>query len=121
MYRTQRFLTAFALTAAFLGAAATANRAAAMTAAPLYEIAPPAQDASSVQIVHFICDWKCARRWPPRQYWQWDQRPVWDDPWTVLQPNIMGSPEPRFVPADRWAHEWHPPWMRYRHAHRHHH
>ena len=61
----------------------------------------------------FVCDPRCARRWPPRQYWQWDQRPIWDDPWTVLQPNFWGSPEPYFVPADQWAHEWHPPWIRH--------
>jgi hypothetical protein len=116
MYRTKHFLTAFALAAALLAAAAPANQAAAMTAAALSEITPPAQDASSVHIVHFTCDWKCARRWPQRQYWQWDQRPIWDDPWTVLRPNIWGSPEPHFAPADRWAHKWHPPWIHYRHA-----
>jgi len=77
-------------------------------------------DGRSVRTVDFVCDWKCARRWPPRQYWQWDQRPIWDDPWTVLRPTIWGSPEPYFVPADRWAHEWRPPWIRYRRAHHRH-
>jgi hypothetical protein len=76
-----------------------------------------AQDARSIRLVDFVCDWKCARRWPPRQYWQWDQRPIWDDPWTVLRPTIWGSPEPYVVPADHWVHKWHPPWIRYRHAH----
>jgi hypothetical protein len=77
-----------------------------------------AQDGRSDSMI--VCDWKCARRWPPRQYWQWDQRPIWDDPWAGLRPNIWGSPEPYVVPADRWAHEWHPPWIRDRHArHRH--
>jgi hypothetical protein len=38
----------------------------------------------------------------------------------VLRPNFWGSPEPYFVPADQWAHEWHPPWVRHwrpRHPH----
>ena len=106
-------LTAFAL-AALLPVMAPANRAEAMTMA-----APPeraaAADARSLRTVDFVCDWKCGRRW--RQYWQWDQRPVWDDPWTLLHPNIMGSPEPYVMRADRWAHQWHPPWIRYWHTH----
>ena len=54
--------------------------------------------------------------WAPRQYWQWDHRPVWDDPWAVLRPNFWGSAEPHLVPADIWACKWHlpsdQPWAR---------
>jgi hypothetical protein len=110
-------LTAFAIAALFAAMAPT-SRSVAMTPATPYEHATATeQHTGRARIVDFICDWKCARRWPPRQYWQWDQRPIWDDPWTVLGPNFWGSPEPDLVPADRWAHEWHPPWIRYRHAH----
>lgn len=108
-------LTAFAI-AALLTVTASGNHAAAMRPAAPSESAAAAWNAPSVRTVDFVCDWKCARRWPQRQYWQWDQRHVWDDPWTVLRPTIWGSPEPDLVPADRWAHEWHPPWIRYRHA-----
>ena len=66
---------------------------------------------------------ECARDWPNRQYWQWDHRPIWDDPWLVLKPNFWGSPEPHLVAADIWARKWHPPWLHYwgphhRHARR---
>jgi hypothetical protein len=97
-----------------------ADRAAAMTVAARSELASATPIAARVHTAHFTCDSRCARRWPPRQYWQWDQRPVWDDPWMVLRPNFWGSPEPYFVPADQWAHEWHPPWIRHwrpRHPH----
>lgn len=59
-------------------------------------------------------------QWAPRQYWRWDHRPIWDDPWEVLRPTIWGSPEPYLVPADIWACEWHLPRVhpRYRHRHR---
>lgn len=90
-----------------------ANRAVAMAATAPSELAHATPSASAVQMAHFSCDPRCARRWPPRQYWQWDQRPVWDDPRTVLQPNFWGSPEPYFVPADQWTHEWRPPWIRH--------
>jgi hypothetical protein len=50
-----------------------------------------------------------AREWAPREFWQWDHRPIWDDPWTVLRPTIWGSPEPYVVPADIWACKWHLP------------
>jgi hypothetical protein len=105
--------TALAI-AALWAVVAPANQAVAS------EHAVVVQDGLSVRMGDFVCDWKCARRWPPRQYWQWDRRPIWDDPWTVLQPTIWGSPEPYVVPADSWARGWHPPWIRYRHA-RHHH
>jgi hypothetical protein len=60
----------------------------------------------------------CVRDWPHRQYWQWDHRPIWDDPWLVLKPNFFGSPEPHLVPADIWARKWHPPWLqRWHHRH----
>lgn len=50
-----------------------------------------------------------APEWPHRQYWQWGDRPIWDDPWVVLRPNFWGSPEPHVVPADIWACKWHLP------------
>ena len=56
------------------------------------------------------------RQW--RHYWRWDHRPVWDDPWEVLEPTIWGSPEPHYVPADIWARKWHPAHRRHW-AHRH--
>jgi hypothetical protein len=108
-------LTAFAIATLF-SAVAPGHSAAAMTPGPPSAFAASAWHARNFRAVGFICDWKCARRWSPRQYWQWDERPIWDDPWTVLRPTILGSPEPDLVPADRWAHEWHPPWIRYRHA-----
>jgi hypothetical protein len=94
-------------------AAAPAEHVMAMTVAAPPEFAAAAPHTVSVHMAHFVCDARCARRWPARQYWQWDQRPVWDDPWGVLQPNFWGSAEPYFVPADQWAHEWHPPWIRH--------
>jgi hypothetical protein len=112
-------LTAFSIGALVL-AMASANRANAMTAAAPSELVPAAPAAARVHTVHFTCDPRCMRRWPPRRYWQWDQRPASDDPWTALQPNFLGSPEPYFVPADQWAHAWHPPWIRHwrpRHLH----
>lgn len=55
------------------------------------------------------------RQWAPREYWQWDHRPIWDDPWAVLRPNFWGSPEPHLVPADIWACKWHlPSWRDWR-------
>jgi hypothetical protein len=93
-------------------AAAPASRAMAITAAAPSELARASPDANGIYMAHFTCDPRCARRWPPRQYWQWDERPIWDDPSAVLRPNFWGSPEPYFVPADQWAHEWHPPWVR---------
>lgn len=67
---------------------------------------------------HLRCE--CARDWPHRMYWQWDHRPIWDDPWLVLKPNFWGSPEPHLVPADIWAHKWHPPWLHYWRLHHRH-
>jgi hypothetical protein len=61
-----------------------------------------------------------AQQWSPRTYWQWDERPIWDDPWTVLRPNFWGSPEPYLMPADIWACEWHLPGVRYWRWHRRH-
>lgn len=108
--------TLMAFAAAGLALAmAPANRAAAMTAAAPSELPIATPDTSDLHLVRYNCGPRCARRWQPRQYWQWDQRPVWDNPWAVLQPNFWGSPEPYFVPADQWAHEWHPPWARHWH------
>jgi hypothetical protein len=65
--------------------------------------------------------WRCAcsREWAPRRYWQWDHRPIWDDPWLVLKPNFWGSPLPHLLPANIWAREWHPPWLHRWRAHHH--
>lgn len=63
---------------------------------------------------------ECARDWPHRQYWQWDHRPIWDDPWLTLKPNFFGSPEPHLVPADIWVRKWHPPWLQHWRSHRRH-
>jgi hypothetical protein len=104
-------LMAFALGGLIL-ATAPANRAVAMTVAPLSEPAPVNPTAADIHMARFNCDPRCVRRWPPRQYRQWDQRPAWDDPWSVLQPNFWGSPEPYYVPTDQWAREWRPPWVR---------
>jgi hypothetical protein len=101
---------------ALILATTPANRATAMTPAAPSEFAPAAWNAHRIHKVDFVCDWRCTRRWPPQQYWQWDERPIWDDPWSVLRPNFWGSPEPHLVPADHWAHKWHPPWIRYWHT-----
>jgi hypothetical protein len=84
---------ALALALAVLGGAP--NRAAATElASPEHAVASPRHHA---------------RQWPWREYWQWDHRPIWDDPWVVLRPNFWGSPEPHLVPADIWACKWHLP------------
>ena len=110
-------LAAFAMAAA-LSAVEPANRAAAMAAGAWSEPSLVKLNANGVQIVDAGCDWRCARKFPPRHYWQWDDRPIWDDPWAVLEPNFWGSPEPHLVPADIWACEWHLPatqsWRRHR-------
>jgi hypothetical protein len=69
-----------------------------------------------LQTVGFDC--RCVRAWGPRHYWQWDHRPVWDNPWQVLRPTIWGSPEPHLVPAGIWACKWHMPSARYWRRHR---
>ena len=104
-----RTLAALALSVA-LAALVPAGRAAAA------EYGAPATAAVKH---HWRCN--CARDWPHRQYWQWDHRPIWDDPWLVLKPNFWGSPEPHLVPADIWARKWHPPYdwrAHHRHARR---
>jgi hypothetical protein len=68
------------------------------------------------QKIHYAC--RCGREWPAREYWRWDHRPIWDDPWQVLRPTIWGSPEPHVVPADIWARKWHLPARSWRWHHR---
>jgi hypothetical protein len=65
--------------------------------------------------------WTCLRAYPPRQYWQWG----WEEPpgpqWAPGPPNILGFVDPPLVPADVWARQWHPPWIRHwgwHHRHR---
>jgi hypothetical protein len=84
--------------------------------------AAPAENAvaaeyGALRAAHWRCN--CSREWPHRQYWQWDHRPIWDDPWLVLKPNFWGSPLPHLVPANVWARKWHPPWLHRWRAHRH--
>jgi len=98
-----------ALAAIALMLLTAAGPAAAMTMAARSDLSAGA-GGPRMQTIHFVC--KCNRAWPRRLYWQWDSRPIWDDPWTVLQPNFWGSPEPDLVPADVWARKWHPPWIR---------
>jgi len=106
--------TVFALCALALATSvgALAPRAAAMPFASPVEVG--AASASGVDLVHKVhCDRRCAREWPRRHYWQWDDRSIWDDSWTVLRPNFWGSPEPHLVPADIWACKWHLPSAQY--------
>lgn len=100
-----------AVFASVLAVGAATKSAAALPVAPRIGLLPAAGDAVPVQRVHYTC--RCARQWPHRQYWQWDDRPIWDDPWQVLKPNFWGSPEPHLVPADIWARQWHLPRVRY--------
>jgi hypothetical protein len=90
-----------------------ADAAAAMT---FFLPAPAARNDERLQPVPVGC--RCDAAWAPRQYWQWDHRPVWDDPWRVLRPNFWGSPEPHLVPADIWACKWHLPNRSWRWRHR---
>ena len=109
----KRLVTVSTVLAFAFAVSAAANSAAAMP------VAPPGGGAAK-QTIAVTCH--CARDWPHRQYWQWDHRPVWDDPWAVLKPNFWGSPEPHLVPADIWACKWHLPsartWTRPRRWHR---
>ncbi|MGH6675928.1 MAG: hypothetical protein ACRECE_06855, partial [Xanthobacteraceae bacterium] len=91
---------------AFAFAFGTVQRADAFPSAPAAQ-AIAMRDASPLQKVHDTC--RCSRSRPARQYWRWDHRPIWDDPWQVLRPTIWGSPEPYLVPADIWARKWHLP------------
>jgi len=99
-----------AVLASVLAAGAATSSAAALPVAPL------SAARNTMQKIHDAC--RCARQWPHRQYWQWDDRPIWDDPWRVLKPNFWGSPEPHLVPADIWAQQWHPPRRHWRWHHR---
>ncbi|MGH7248020.1 MAG: hypothetical protein ACREH9_07945 [Pseudomonadota bacterium] len=106
--------------AAFAGAVvaltlliAAANTAAAMSVTPsLGPAYAAAKHHGAAQIIHFAR--QRAEQWAPREYWQWDNRPIWDHPWEVLRPNFWGSPEPYLVPADVWVRKWHLPRVRSR-------
>jgi hypothetical protein len=106
----------FAVIAAAVAAGLTASRALAITPASPGELAAAAWTGGHAQNIGFDC--RCERNWGPREYWRWDHRPIWDDPWRVLKPNFWGSPEPHLVPADIWACKWHLPsarlWRRHR-------
>ncbi len=106
-----KIVIAGAVLALALAVGAATNRAAAIPIAPRMDVRPAAGDVGSVQKIHDAC--RCARQWPHREYWQWDSRPIWDDPWRVLKPNFWGSPEPHLVPADIWARKWHLPRVHY--------
>jgi hypothetical protein len=96
-------LAALALSLGFLAAAPAENAVAAEYTAP--------------RVAHWRCN--CSGEWAHRQYWQWDHRPIWDDPWLVLKPNFWGSPLPHLVPANVWARKWHLPWLHRWRGHRH--
>lgn len=109
------------LAAAFAAVISTGGpigRAAAMPPAAPMAVYRAAPAPTFMDRVCFGCRRKIA--WAPREYWQWDHRPVWDDPWAVLRPNFWGSPEPYLVPADIWACKWHLPsrrdWRHRRHC-----
>jgi hypothetical protein len=111
-----RIFIAGTVLASALALGLAANSATAAPIALPAGIVLPGRDGDFVQQIHLTC--RCERRWPSREYWQWDDLPIWDDSWVVLKPNFWGSPEPRLVPADIWACEWHLPatrsWRRYR-------
>lgn len=99
-----KIVVAEAVLALALAFGAATNRATTAPAAPRSEVFRAAGDAGPAQKIRYAC--RCARQWPYRHYWRWDGRPVWDDPWRVLKPNLWGSPEPHLVPADSWARKW---------------
>lgn len=101
-------IAAVAFAAALL-ACAWSNPAAAMGPAAPAALAAAGGYSAPVRPIHDV------RRWRQRHYWQWDGRPVWDDPWEVLRPTIWGSAEPHFVPANIWARKWHPAYLHRRH------
>ena len=111
MRRNSPLMTAVLVTVA---AGASVLSAAAMPIAAPVNRAAAAQPGAFVDKIRWSC--RCDREWAPREYWRWDHRPIWDDPWAVLKPNFWGSPEPHLVPADVWARKWRLryPW-RYRH------
>lgn len=92
------------------GMAADSAAAAAMPVMPALSV-PTIRDGGALRQIHFTC--RCARDWPHREYWQWDNHPIWDDPRLVLKPNFWGSPEPHLVPAGIWACKWHLPSTRH--------
>lgn len=104
-----KIVIAGAILASVLAFGAATKSAVALPVGPRIDPLPAAENA--VQKIHYVC--RCARQWPHRLYWQWDDRPIWDDPWRVLKPNFWGSPEPHLVPADIWAREWHLPRRHY--------
>ena len=104
-------IIAGAVLASVLAFGAASQGAAAAPVAPAGVLVPAGWNAG-LHKVHYRC--QCApawapREWAPREYWQWDHRPIWQDPWKVLRPTIWGSPEPYLVPADIWACKWHLP------------
>ena len=107
-------IVAIAAVAAAVSVGVSANRAAAFPPASPAKLAMAAWNGRGAQNI----DCRCARTWGAREYWRWDHRPIWDDPWQVLKPNFWGSPEPHVVPADVWARKWRlrRPW-RHRHWH----
>lgn len=109
------FLLATALLAVSL-AGASMNEAAAMPIAAWTGRTHTSAADTFAQKIRFDC--RCERNWGPREYWRWDHRPIWVDPWAVLKPNFWGSPEPHLVPADVWARKWRLRWpWRHRHWH----
>jgi hypothetical protein len=97
----------------------TAALAALALSLGLLAAAPPENAGAAEYSAPRVAHWRCNCSWPHRQYWQWDHRPIWDDPWVVLKPNFFGSPLPHLVPANIWARKWHPPWLHRWHEHHH--
>jgi hypothetical protein len=111
-----KIVIAGAVLASIVAVSAATTGAAAIPVAPRMALAPVTGDAVPILKIHYAC--RCARQWLHRQYWQWDDRPIWDDPWRVLKPNFWESPEPHLVPADIWACKWHLPARSWRWRHR---
>jgi hypothetical protein len=97
---------AWAVLASVLVLGAATPRATALPIAPPVALISTTW-SGAMQKVHYRRSWR--REWAPREYWRWDHRPTWDDPWRVLKPTIWGSPEPHLVPAEIWARKWHLP------------
>jgi hypothetical protein len=99
-----------------LSAGASMHEAAAMPIAGAAKLAAATVENGRQQNIRYDC--RCESNWGPREYWRWDHRPIWDDPWHVLKPNFWGSPEPHLVPAEIWVRKWRLRWpWRYRHWH----
>ena len=107
-------LAAFAI-AAVLSIGAPMNRAGAVTLAVPGAFARAMDNVAVAQRTGFVCDWRSARAWPPREYWRWGRHPPGEPDaqllrrWASPIGHFWGTPLPPLVPADVWARKWHPP------------